>query len=169
MWWSRRRLVASLAALPLVAAGCGFTPLYDEGSPAAGMGGRVEVGVIDGVAGLAMRERLVSRLGPADQPTHRLSVSLAYDTTGVALTTESVTTRFDVIGRAEFALVPIGGGPAAASGRVRAVTGVSAPDLPAATAFAVESAERDAQRRLAIMLADQILMRLALSAAEWAP
>ena len=168
MWSSRRKLVAVLAALPLVTAACGFEPLYDEGSPAAGMGGRVEVGVIDGAAGLAMRERLVTRLGPPATPTHRLAVELSYDTVGVALTRESVTTRFDVVGRATFSLVPLDGGPAVLTDQVRAVTGVSAPDLPAATAFAVESAERDAQRRLAVLLADRILLRMALSAPEWA-
>lgn len=169
MWWSRRRLAAALAALPLTLAACGFSPLYDEGTPAAGMGGRVEVGVIEGEPGLAMRERLVTRLGPPDAPTHRLAVTLDYDTVGVALTRESVTTRFDVVGRASFALLPVDGGPAVLEGQVRAVTGVSAPDLPAATAFAVESAERDAERRLAVLLADRILMRMALSAADWAP
>ena len=168
MWWSRRRLVAALAALPLALGACGFSPLYDEGSPAAGMGGRVEVGVIDGAPGLAMRERLVTRLGPPAAPSHRLAVTLEFDTVGVALTRESVTPRFDVVGRAGFALVPVEGGPPALEGQVRAVTGVSAPDLPAATAFAVESAQRDAERRLAVLLADRILMRMALSAGEWA-
>ena len=166
MWWSRRLLIA---ALPLAVAACGFTPLYDAGTPAAGMAGRVEVGVIDGAAGLAMRERLVNRLGPPQAATHRLVVDLEFDTTGVALTRESVTTRFDVVGRANFALVPVDGGPPVLGDELRAVSGVSAPDLPSATAFAVESATRDARRRLAVMLADRILMRLAIEAGEWVP
>src|SRR5690606_17358097 len=123
--------------LPLMAAACGFTPLYDTGSPAAEMAGRVEVGVIEGAPGLAMRERLVNRLGPPQAPTHRLAVDLEFDTTGVTLTRESVTTRFNVVGHATFALVPLDGGPPVLSDELRAVSGVSAPDLPAATAFAV--------------------------------
>jgi LPS-assembly lipoprotein len=167
MWCSKRTAIMAAALLAL--AGCGFTPLYGTGTPAAGMNGQVAVDVIDGAAGFVMRERLVTRLGPADAPTHRLAVGAEFETIGVALTTESVTTRFNVIGRAGYALVPLAGGPPVLTGEVRAITGYSSPDLPAANAFATESAERDAFRRLARMLADDIVLRLAVSAADWAP
>jgi LPS-assembly lipoprotein len=120
-------------------------------------------------AGFTMRERLVERLGTGQAATHRLAVDLEFDVVGVALSRESVTTRFDVVGVAAFALVPLAGGPPVLVDELRAVTGFSAPDLPAATAFAVESAERDAQRRLAVTLADRIVLRLALGAAAWVP
>ena len=166
MWCSRQRLAAA-AALLLALAGCGFTPLYDEGTPAAAMGGQVAVDVIDGAAGFVMRERLVTRLGAAEAPTHRLAVDLEFETVGVALNTQGVTTRFNTIARAAYALVPLGGGQAVEAGQVRAVSGFSAPDLPAATAFATEVAGRDAERRLAVTLADQIVLRLALTAGDW--
>jgi LPS-assembly lipoprotein len=167
MWCSRRAAFTAAAVLAL--AGCGFTPLYDSATPAAGMHGQVAVDVIDGGAGFVMRERLVSRLGPADAPTHRLVVGVEFETFGVALTTQSVTTRFNVVGRADYALVPLAGGPPVLVGDVRAITGYSSPDVPEANAFATESAERDAFRRLARILADDIVLRLALSAGEWAP
>jgi LPS-assembly lipoprotein len=169
MWWSRRGLAgAGAALLAATLAGCGFAPLYGEGTPAAGMRGQVAVDVIEGAPGLDMRERLVTRLGPADTPTHRLAVDLDFERVGVALTTQNVTTRFDVIAEASFALVPLAGGPAVVTGDLRAVSGVSAPDTPAISAFATESAERDAQRRLAVLLADRIVMQLALQAPDWA-
>ncbi len=166
MWCSRRTAIGTAALFAL--AGCGFTPLYDTGTPAAGMTGQVSVDVIDGAAGFVMRERLVSRLGPAEAPTHRLAVGAEFETIGVALTTQSVTTRFNVVGRADFALVPLAGGQPVLVDSVQAITGYSSPDLPAAGAFATESAERDAYRRLAVMLADSIVLRLALSAGDWA-
>ena len=48
---------------------------------------------------------------------------------------------------------------------MRTITGYSAPESETASAFASRAAERDAERRLAVTLADQILQRLALGAA----
>ena len=167
MWWSDRRAVlAGLAAAAL--AGCGFTPLYGEGAPATKMAGRVEVSIIEGEPGFTMRERLTERLGPATAAAYRLDVTLKLTRNGVALTQQNVTTRFDVIGTAEYTLVPLAGGTPVASGSVRTITGYSAPESETASAFASRAAERDAERRLAVVLADRILQRLALGADGWA-
>ena len=164
---TRRGVLAALAAAGLVAA-CGFTPLYAPGTPAAGMAGRVEVSVIEGAPGFALREQLTGRLGPATAATHRLDVALALEETGVALTETNVTTRFNVVGTAEYVLVPLAGGPPVARGSVRAITGYSAPESETASAFAARAAGKDAERRLAVDLADRILQRLALGAGDWA-
>jgi LPS-assembly lipoprotein len=163
MWWSRRAVLAACAFV----AGCGFTPLYGPGAPATRMAGKVEVGVIDGAPGFALRERLTGRLGAPTAATHRLDVDLEITRSGVALTQENVTTRFDVVGTAGYALVPLAGGPPVASGVVRSITGYSAPESPGASAFAAQAALEDAERRVAAMLADGIVQRLALSAGDW--
>ncbi len=166
---SRRGVLGLLAALP--AAACGFAPLYGDGAPAAKMAGRVDVAPVE--AGLDsrpafdMHEALTRRLGTAADPTYRLVVTLSLRTTGTALTQENVTTRFDVLGSADYKLVPLAGGPAVTSGTVRSVTGFNAPDSVTSTAFAARAAELDARHRLAVALADQIVQRLALSAAGW--
>lgn len=170
MSWSetrpgRRQVLAGLALSPLAA--CGFTPLYGEGAPATKMTGRVEVPVIEGAAGFALRERLTGRLGPATDPTQRLTVVLAITQTGVALTEENVTTRFSVVGEATYTLTPIAGGPPTTTGTVRAVTGYSAPVSATASAFATLVAEKDAYRRVSLELADYIVQRLALTADSW--
>lgn len=169
MSWSepatRRGALALLALLP---AACGFRPLYGEGAPAAKMAGRVEVGLIDGKAGFDLRERLTNRLGAASDAGYLLTVTLALETTGTALTQENVTTRFDVSGVAEYTLAPVAGGTPVASGVVRSVTGFNAPDSVTSTAFAARAAELDAEHRVAVDLADQIVQRLALSADGWA-
>jgi LPS-assembly lipoprotein len=160
-----RRLILGIGLLALAA--CGFRPLYGEGEPAAAMGGHVDVALIEGAPGFAMRERLTQRLGPAVAPTHRLETTLTLNRTGVALTQENVTTRYDVSGLATYRLVPVAGGPPVASGSVATVTGYSVPAEAASSAFANRAAERDAEERLAVTLADQIVERLALSAGAW--
>ena len=167
MWSSDRRPLLALLALPAFLAACGFTPLYGEGAPATRMAGRVEVALIEGAPGFAMRERLTGRLGPPTAPTHRLEVALELERTGVALTQENITTRYNVIGVATYRLVPLAGGPPVTSGSLRLVTGYSAPTTAAASAFAIRAAERDAEQRLAVGLADQIIQRLALTAPDW--
>jgi LPS-assembly lipoprotein len=164
MWWCDRR--APLAAA-LALAACGFEPLYDPGGPAAASAGRVEVGVIDGAAGFAMRQRLVDRLGAAEAPSHRLDVELGFTRRGVAITERDVTSRFDVIGVAGWRLTPLGDDRPALDGAERAATGFSAPSSDSTSAFAVLSAERDAEERLALVLADRIAGRLAVTAADW--
>ena len=173
MWWSEptaRRAVLraglGLGAAALLAA-CGFTPLYGSGTPASAMIGRVEVGPVDGAPAFALREELTGRLGPPATPTHRLDIELTLTQAGVALTQDNVTTRFDVIGTATYRLVPLAGGTAVASGVVRSITGYSAPQSQTASAFASRAAEMDAEHRVAIDLADQIVQRLALSADGW--
>jgi LPS-assembly lipoprotein len=170
MSWSerptRRAALRALGLLPLAA--CGFTPLYAPGAPASRMAGLVEVGVIEGEPGFALRERLTQRLGPPTAPAYRLEIDMELERAGVALTQQNITTRFNVTGSAEYALVPLAGGPPVASGVVRSITGFSAPESETASAFASLSAERDAERRVAVDLAERILQRLALSAEEWA-
>lgn len=158
---------ALLAALALVAA-CGFEPLYDPAGPAAGAAGKVDVGVIDGQPGFAMRDRLVARLGLASAATHRLDVNLAFEKSGVAITQKDVTSRFDVTGTAEWKLTPLAGDRPVLSGTETAVTGYSAPTSETSSAFAILSAQRDAEERLAETLADRIAQRVAVAADDWA-
>jgi LPS-assembly lipoprotein len=170
MWCcdERRRRAAGLGlALALALAGCGFEPLYDPGGPAEAARGRIEIGVIEGGAGFAMRQRLVDRLGAAEAPTHRLEVDLSFARAGVAITERDVTSRFDAVGVADWRLVARGAGEPALAARERAVTGFSAPSTDTTSAFAVLSAERDAEERLALTLADRLALRVAVEAAAW--
>lgn len=179
MWWSegRRRPVPSGARavaaaailLALVPAGCGFEPLYGEGSPAAGLYGRIAVEPPEGAAGFDLRERLTERLGDGENAAWRLSVDLEIDVTGAALTQENATTRLDVTGRADIALRPLAGGPPVFVDRVRATTSFSAPVSETSSAFASEIARQDAERRVARTLADKIVLRLAVAADQLAP
>jgi len=170
MWWSERSSPRGGAALALTLAlaACGFEPLYDPAGPAAAVAGRVEVEVIPRTAGYLMRERLVERLGPASEPTHRLAIDLGFSQVGVAITEDDVTSRFDVIGVADWRLTAFGAETPALAEEARAVTGYSAPSSATTSAFAILSARQDAEERLALLLADRIAQRIAVEAGDWA-
>ncbi|WP_111430129.1 LPS assembly lipoprotein LptE [Rhodobacteraceae bacterium DSL-40] len=171
MWSSDRRgflMRAGLAGLAPLLSACGFEPMYGEGSPARAIFGQVAVDVIPSAEGYTLRERLIERLGPAERATHRLEVDLEVETVGVTLTTTNVTTRFDVIGVATYRLIPIGGARPVFEDRVRAIAGFSAPESETASAFASRAAEENAIVRVTRQLADDIVQRLALDAANWA-
>jgi LPS-assembly lipoprotein len=161
MAWPRPLVLAAL-----LLSACGFEPLYDPAGPAAAVSGRVEVGVIQGTPGFTMRERLVERLGLPEATQYRLEVDLAFQKQGVATTKEDVTSRFDVTGTAVWTLIPIGSDQPALAGEERAVTGYSAPTSDTSSAFAILSAQRDAEERLAVVLADRIARRVALAATQ---
>lgn len=162
MSWSDPRRYA-LAALALLAA-CGFEPLYAPSGPAAGALGRVDVAVIEGTPGFAMRERLVDRLGRADAALWTLDVDLSFVKRGVAITEQDVTSRYDVTGAAAWTLTPLDGVTPPLSGEEQATTGYSAPTSDTSSAYAILSAQRAAEERLAVLLADRIARRVALAA-----
>lgn len=164
--WSDPIRAGALAGL-LALAACGFEPLYDPAGPAAAVAGRVDVAVIPGTTGYLMRERLVERLGAGGTPTHRLAIDLKLSQVGVALTEDDVTSRFDVVGVAEWKLVPIAGTVPVMAEEARAVSGYSAPTSATTSAFAILSARRDAEERLALVLADRIAQRIAVEAGAW--
>jgi LPS-assembly lipoprotein len=170
MWSSDRRNFLRgfriLMLAPLLP-GCGFQPMYGDGTPARGILGQVYVDVIPSAAGYVLRDRLIEELGPAETPTHTLEVELDIETKGVALTTQNFTTRFDVIGVASYRLRPVSGGPPVLTDQVRSIAGFSAPESQTASAFASRAAEEDAIRRISRQLADRIALRLALTAPEW--
>lgn len=169
MWCSDRRGFLSLALAGLVLAGCGFQPLYGESSPAAGMRGRFVLETPDGQPGFALRERLLERLGPAEQPEYQLKVTLDLDIEGSALTQQDYTTRYDVSGVARYEVLPLAGGAPVLTGTVNSATAYSAPEGDSSSAFASLVAGRDAEVRVARAIADRIVMELAVTAGDRAP
>lgn len=166
MWWSERgprRLGASLGLTVLLGA-CGFTPLYDPGTDASMMRGAVDIDVVPGAAGFALREQLENRLGVATDPAYRLEVDLELETAGIALTTGNVTTRFEVLGTADFVLVRMDTGLPVLADELQAVASYSAPESESVSAFGTRAAESNAERRVARTLADRIATRIALNA-----
>jgi LPS-assembly lipoprotein len=169
--WSpdRRTLLRLAAALPAaLAGGCGFRPMYGEGSPSRAIVGRVEVMTVPDGDGYIMRDRLVQLLGSPVAASHMVDVDIDIVTEGVALTESDITTRYAIVGTARFRLVPVSGGPPVLVDEVRAIAGYSSPESEISAAFASRAAERNTRERVVLTLADRIADRLAVTAGDWA-
>ena len=151
----RRRLLALLTACTATA-GCGFRPLYGE-SGGALMGQVDAVGLV-GRAGYHFGQQLQRRLGrPETDAAFELVTALSFQREGLAISASDDVTRFDVTGSARFTLRRRADGAVVSEGVVTSVTAYSTT----ATPYATEVAERDAERRLAIDLADRVFARIA--------
>lgn len=158
----RRTFLALIAALPLAA--CGFAPAYAPGGPALALRGRVAVQDPDTRAAFDLSGRLQERLGSATAPRWRLAYSIATDEVGVAITPENAVTRYTLKGAVDWTLTDTTTATRVDGGRVTSFTAWSATG-PTVAGLA---AQEDAERRLMVILADQIVTRLIAGAGAWA-
>ena len=149
---SRRLFVLSALAL----AACGFTPAYGPAGGAQKLQGMVEVDAPTERDSYLLTERLEERLGRASSPPFGLSYALTLREERMAITATNITTRFNLVGRATYALRDLASGAVLTSGTVDSFTGYSADSTTVATL----SSEGDARERLMTILADQITTRL---------
>lgn len=159
----RRAFLLGLSALSLLPGGCGFAPAYGTGGAAEGLRGRVRVADPTDRDTFQLFNRLEDRLGRPEAPIYDLAVGLNTKTESTAITTQQETTRYDVIGTADFTLTDRRSGRQVAKGTVRNFTGYSATGSTVATL----TAKRNAFDRLMVGLADQIVTRLVAISAGW--
>jgi len=154
MSWSDRR--AFLLA-PLILAACGFTPALAPEGPAGRLRGAVRADDPTDRNGFDFVARIEERLGrPADDAGLALSYTITTWKTGVAVTADNRTTRYDLSGVLEYRLREAATDRTMASGRVSGFTGYAATG----STVALLAAEEDAARRLMVILADQVVTRL---------
>lgn len=153
MWWSDGVRVAALLAL----AGCGFTPAYGPGGTAGALRDAVTVEAGASVLDARLRIAIEERLGRG--PDYRLSVETDVDEVQAAVTQEGAISRFNLTGRADWVLRD-GAGAEVARGEARGFTGY----LTTGSTVATEAAQRDAADRLAVILAEDIVAQLVLTA-----
>ncbi|WP_099827817.1 LPS assembly lipoprotein LptE [Oceaniglobus indicus] len=170
MSWSDRRIfLLGLGAL----AGCGFTPAYGPGGAAEGLRGSIRVDAPSDEAGYLLVRRLEERLGRGEAATHRLSASLAVGQDGLGVTPDQEITRYRIRGELTWALHRLSDDVTVTDGIVRNFTEYSAPVFDntrgsiAGNTVTVQTAERDARRRLMTILADQLVSRLIATAPGW--
>ena len=159
-----RRLVL-LGLLGLGA--CGFEPAVAPGGAVAGLHGRIAPSDPTTRLEFLFVTRLRDRLGPPGPDALILTHRITTTTEGKAITPDNQTLRYDLLGRLDYRLGDPAGGPNGgdlrASGQITAVTAYSAiGDL-----VATRASEVDAQGRLAVMLADRLVTRLMVTAADW--
>jgi len=158
MSWSRRSILAALAAAPL--AGCGFHPLYG-GHTAGEYDPRlaaIKVAPIPDRQGqlleLALREKLNPR-GVTLPTRYTLSVTLNLSRTDLGIQRNAISTRSEINATASYSL---SGNGTSVSGSSRTVSAFNLQD----DAWAATVAENDARERAIQDLADAIYLQLSL-------
>lgn len=161
MSWSRRRALFATASLPLGA--CGFQPLYGDGTVARSLDGLIRVPILPGRFGFDLRERLVNRLGVPDAPRYTLDIQTDITQESRAILSDNTITRFTLTATANYAVLPLAGTEPVFQDTEQSITGYSTVASP----FATRAAEIDAFRRLAVSLAEKMVLKLASTAQDW--
>ena len=156
MWSSRRAFILSALAL----SGCGFTPVYGPGGTGNRILGRIALDEPETAAGYVFTRRFEERMGRAAGP-YRLETSFQVSEQDLGSTSAGVITRYRLLGRVFYTLRDADG-QALIEGRTNAFTGYSTTGSTIAT----RAAEKDARERLMVLLADQVIDRLILEAAD---
>jgi LPS-assembly lipoprotein len=151
---------AALALILLLGA-CGLRPIYAGGSTGAVASGlrSVQVAPIPERAGWLVRNALADRLGgEVGEPGYRLEVELDDDLTAFGIRGDAAVTRERRVLRARYRLVELSTGLVVLDATAGSDAGIDV----VSSEYATVAAEQTAQERLAQMVADQMVARIAL-------
>lgn len=164
---TRRALLCSgtMAAL----AGCGFTPVHGPGGTdtanAPSLRGAILADAPADRNAFVFVGQFEERLGRATTaPRYHLRYTIRTRRAGVGITPARETTRFNLFGVVDYVVIDAATDAVATKGLVENFVGFSATSLIVST----QAAERDANERLMVILADQIVTRLLATAPDWA-
>lgn len=155
--FDRRHLLLSLAALPL--AGCQFRPVYGPGGSGEVIRNQIRVADPSTRMEFELVARLEDRLGTGS--TYDLSYEIDTSQRNVVVDGAENIDRINLSGTLSYSVRQ--GSLVVQSGDVSTFTAYATTASPVAT----ESARRDAQDRLAVALADQLVTRLIAGAPSW--
>lgn len=157
----RAMMLAGLLGL----AACGFTPVYGPGGGGQALQGAVALPVAKNDAQYAFNQRFEDRLGRASSGApYVLKMQFQKSDQDLGSTSTGSTTRIRLIGRVFFTLSDAGTGAVLRDARTNAFVGYSTTGSTVAT----RAAERDAEERLMVLLADQVIDDLLLHAPDFA-
>ena len=157
MWLSNRRtfLLAGLAT-----GACGFTPVYGPGGAANRLQSAIALTDARTDHAFAFNRRFEARMGSGAR--YALEMTLSTKKVELGSTSTGSTTRYRVDGSAAYVLRDAVTKAVLLEGQTDAFTGYSTTGSTAATL----SAERDANERLMVILADQVIDDLLLMATD---
>lgn len=169
MWCSERQLRVAVAAGVLLAAGCGFRPLYGPGGGTAELAA-ITVAPIPDRSGQLLRAELADLLDPgraAATPRYRLEVQLDEERERLSLERSGFASRANLRIEADFTLVEPATGAIVARGNSRGTSSYDildrATEAPRdASKFSTFTAEEAARTRVLRQLAQDIRRRLAV-------
>lgn len=148
--------------LALLLPACGLQPLYAggaDGTVARGLAG-VEVAAIDGRGGWLVANALRERMSQAGTPRYRLDVRLDDRIAGLGVRRDDSVARERRTLRARYQLIDL----ATSAVLLDATAGSDAGIDVVGSEYATIAAENTALERLAVIVADQIVGRVALYA-----
>ena len=162
-------MIRALALVMLLALGaCGLQPMYAGGSSgqvAEGLS-TIQVAPIPERAGWLVRNALVDRLGgESANAAFRLEVELDDNLIAFGIRGDSTTTRERRTLRARYRLVEIGTGEVVLDATAGSDAGIDV----VSSEYATVAAEQTGQERLATMIADQMVSRIAVYVRNRAP
>lgn len=149
---NRRRLLLA----PLALAACGFQPVYAPGGSGAALQNRITVSAPQDRDTYILVRELETRLGRSNNAAYALDLTVSTFEEGLAVDRAGDINRFNLVGKAEYALRDLTSGNVITSGSEENFTAYSTTGTTVATL----AAEQDAQVRLMTILADQIVTRL---------
>ncbi len=156
-----RRLFLIGAASALAA--CGFQPVYAPGGLARELQGVIIVAEPTDRNSFVFVARLEERLGQPQAPRFLLAYDIDTDARGVGITPAQEITRYNLFGTVRYTLTDRATDTIVFRGEEENFTGYSATSLIVGT----QSVTRDANERLMVALADQIVTRLIATGADW--
>ncbi|WGW04992.1 LPS assembly lipoprotein LptE [Tropicibacter oceani] len=160
MWLSKRKFL--LGALVLGLGACGFTPVYGPQGTGNRLLGRIALEAPKTPNDYAFNARFEERMGRASSGPYLLSVKKTVDQQDLGSTSTGNTTRYRLLGRASYSLTDAGTKAVLIEGQTDGFTGYSTTGSTVATL----AAERAAEQRLMVILADQVIDKLILQATD---
>lgn len=154
--FDRRTVLISLAAL----AGCGFEPVYKKGTSGASLRSQIAMFQPQTRDEYELVARLEERLGRNPGAPYLLDVTLRTDSEALAISRSNDIERYNLSGQATYRITDPDAETTILRGEVNTFTAYSASQQPVATL----AAQRDAERRLMVALADKITSEIVLSA-----
>ncbi|NDR58574.1 hypothetical protein [Aliiruegeria sabulilitoris] len=160
----RRSVLIALAATGLTA-GCGFTPAYAPGGAGDRLRGQLTTNPPYDKPSYAFVDRIETRLSRNDSAPYRLTFTVTYGYDGLAVSPDDSTYRYHLTGKLDYTVVDQASQATVTSGTVRNFVAYSALGTTVATA----ASTTNAQERLMIILADQVVTELMATAQSWLP
>lgn len=152
---------AAVLAAALLLGGCGLRPLYagGEGGVVRSTLSGVEVAPITGQNGWLVANALRDRLRAEGPARYRLEIKLDNDITGLGVRRDDSITRERRTLRARYQLIDLSNGAVTLDATAGSDAGIDV----VRSEYATIAAERTALERLSLIVADQIVTRIAIT------
>lgn len=143
-------------------AGCGFQPVYQSGGPSDMLFERTSVSEPKSRLAFYATQRLEEILGQNTQGAYVLTPTFRQSTQSLGTTSDGTNSRINLIGSARVTLARADDQAQVLEFNTSSFTGYSTTASTVATA----ASQKDAEERLARILADRIIDQLTLNAAD---